>query len=129
MTKNTKKSWRDIYPVHPAADAIPMMSEEELKDLGEDIKKNGLKLPIFLWSEVSGFYRDPEKDKEVSPERRQEYVLAGRNRLDAMELVGDSGSRQVRPRRLPRREAYEGQARERQANQLWLVPRRRRRKR
>ena len=35
------KSWRDVYEVHPAAELFPMMSTEELKALGEDIKKNG----------------------------------------------------------------------------------------
>ena len=34
--------WRDKYKVHPAADVFPMMSDEELAELGEDIKKNGL---------------------------------------------------------------------------------------
>ena len=35
------KSWRDI-PIHPAADLFPLMAPDELKALGEDIKKNGL---------------------------------------------------------------------------------------
>lgn len=50
----TRKSWRGIYPVHPAADVFPMITNEELKDLGKDIKKNGLKQPIVFWQECSG---------------------------------------------------------------------------
>src|SRR5215216_2203690 len=38
-------SWRDVLPVHPAADLFPMMSPEDLRALGEDIKANGLKHP------------------------------------------------------------------------------------
>jgi hypothetical protein len=69
------RSWRDIYPVHPAAAAFPMMSDEELEELGRDIREHGLKQPIVLWSEVLG-----------SSETK--YQLDGRNRLDAMEMVG-----------------------------------------
>jgi hypothetical protein len=53
--------------VHPAADLFPLMSEAELRELGEDIKANGLRASIVLY-----------KGK----------LLDGRNRLDAMELVG-----------------------------------------
>lgn len=71
-------SWRDSYPVHPAADLFPMMSPEELQALGEDIKQNGLMSAIVLWTD----------DGRDSPT----YVLDGRNRLDAMEAVGiDTG--------------------------------------
>jgi hypothetical protein len=31
-------SWRKVLPVHPAAEADPMMTEAELRTLGEDIK-------------------------------------------------------------------------------------------
>jgi ParB/Sulfiredoxin domain len=68
-----KKSWRDIYKVHPAADVFPMLPEDELRKLGEDIKQRGLEEPIVLWSQ--------EKGSDV-------YLLDGRNRMDAMELVG-----------------------------------------
>jgi hypothetical protein len=61
-------SWRDKYKVHPAADVFPMMSDEELAALGEDIKKNGLREPITL--EHTGLLCD------------------GRNRLEAMERIG-----------------------------------------
>ena len=67
-----KKSWRDVLPIHPAADLFPLMSEPELRELGEDIKKNGLRVTLVLW-------RDDHKKLSL---------LDGRNRLDAMELVG-----------------------------------------
>jgi ParB-like nuclease domain len=66
--------WRDHIKVHPAADLFPLMSESELRELGEDIKKNGLRYPVILW-------RENERKKTA-------YLLDGRNRLDAMELVG-----------------------------------------
>jgi hypothetical protein len=40
--------WRQHLKIHPAADLFPLMSESELKELAEDIKKNGLKNPIVL---------------------------------------------------------------------------------
>jgi hypothetical protein len=68
-----KKSWRDIYKVHPAADLFPMLPEDELRKLGNDIKANGLKETITLWRESEG---------------APVLLLDGRNRLAAMELVG-----------------------------------------
>jgi hypothetical protein len=59
-------SWRDKYSVHPAADVFPMMSDEELKMLGEDIRANGLKGRITFW---------------------RDQVIDGRNRLAAMHLA------------------------------------------
>jgi len=70
--KRAQQSWRDVLPVHPAAELFPMMSRDELLALGKDIKKNGLKVPVILWSPNNG---------------RDHYLLDGRNRLDAMELV------------------------------------------
>jgi hypothetical protein len=35
-------SWRDVLKIHPACELFPLMSQAELKELGEDIKKNGL---------------------------------------------------------------------------------------
>jgi hypothetical protein len=60
-------SWRDHLPIHPAAELFPLMSESELRELGEDIKKNGLQERIALYDGK---------------------LLDGRNRMDAMELVG-----------------------------------------
>lgn len=70
MTKN--KSWRDVLPVHPAADLFPMMTSDELAALGENIKAHGLKVPVVLW-------QGPD---------HQKVLLDGRNRLDAMETAG-----------------------------------------
>jgi len=61
------RSWRDVLPVHPAAELFPLMSPDELRELGEDIKNRGLQIPILI---------------------RGDELLDGRNRLDAMELVG-----------------------------------------
>jgi hypothetical protein len=61
--------WRDKYKVHPAADVFPMMSDEELKALGEDIKANGLKHPILVLKDSGA-------------------IIDGRNRLEAMERIG-----------------------------------------
>src|SRR4051812_12476897 len=71
------QSWRDTVRVHPAADLFPMMSEDELRELGEDIKAHGLTTPIVIWGE-----RDDENPRA--------FLLDGRNRLDAMEAVGIS---------------------------------------
>jgi hypothetical protein len=64
-------SWRNSLPVHPAGDLFPMLPEPDLVTLGEDIKGNGLSSPIAIRI---------EKGKPV--------LLDGRNRLDAMEIVG-----------------------------------------
>jgi hypothetical protein len=42
-------SWRDVIEVHPAADLFPMMAPDDLRALGENIKKNGLGVPLVLW--------------------------------------------------------------------------------
>ena len=68
--------WRD--KVHPAADAFPMMLEDELAKLTEDIKANGMRFPITL-------------DKDGG-------LLDGRNRLEALERAGldlPSGQTQI----------------------------------
>jgi hypothetical protein len=67
------KSWRDILPVHPAADLFPLLSDAELLELGNDIRANGLHVPIVAWKE----------EKHFPP-----VLLDGRNRLSAMEKVG-----------------------------------------
>src|SRR5687767_859149 len=65
------RSWRDVVRIHPAADLFPLLSREQLIELGEDIKKNGVQEPVRL-IELDG----------------DELLLDGRNRLDAMEAVG-----------------------------------------
>jgi len=71
-----KKSWRDFYKVHPAADVFPMLPEDELRKLGEDIAANGLKEPIALF-----------RAKDDADAKRT-CILDGRNRLAAIVLVG-----------------------------------------
>jgi len=39
MSKTEPKSWRDVIKVHPAADLFPMMSDEEVDALGNDMLK------------------------------------------------------------------------------------------
>src|SRR5262245_24893289 len=72
-TTTPKKSWRDILAIHPAAELFPLMSPDELKALGEDIKRsNGPRIRVAVISGPDG----------------KPMLLDGRNRLDAMELVG-----------------------------------------
>lgn len=66
--------WRQEYKVYPAADVFPMMSDDELKVLGEDIKKNGLRSPITVLNNPG---------KVALP-----ILIDGRNRLEAMERAG-----------------------------------------
>jgi len=74
MPNKPATSWRDVLPIHPAAELFPLMSPDELKALGEDIhKKNGLLMPVTVW----------KAQKHFPPQ-----LLDGRNRLDAMEAFG-----------------------------------------
>jgi ParB/Sulfiredoxin domain len=71
QTTTAAKSWRDILPIHPAAELFPLMSPDELRALAEDIKANGLVTPVVLWRDDEG----------------KLILLDGRNRLDAIEMV------------------------------------------
>jgi hypothetical protein len=74
------KSWRDILPVHPAADLFPLMKDTDpagLKALGQDIKKNGLTSPLAITA-------------TEGPHGWRYSLVDGRNRLDAMETAGIS---------------------------------------
>ncbi|HKD36733.1 MAG TPA: hypothetical protein VKB78_08025 [Pirellulales bacterium] len=62
-----RKIARDVLSIHPAAELFPMMTADELKALGTDIKKNGLREGVSMFEGA---------------------LLDGRNRLDAMELAG-----------------------------------------
>src|SRR5262245_51972785 len=73
MESTAMKSWRNNLPIHPAAKLFPLMSPDELRALGEDIKANGLTSPIALWQ---------------TDEKTPVMLLDGCNRLDAMEMVG-----------------------------------------
>jgi len=66
----TTKSWRDVLPIHPAAELFPRLSPDELKALGADIKQNGLHQPPAITT--------------------SKKLLDGISRLDAMEAAGVS---------------------------------------
>jgi len=70
--KPTTSDWRTLIKVHPAADDFPLLLPDELKDLAEDIKANGLTSPVTTWRDKDG----------------TEWLLDGRNRLDAMAAAG-----------------------------------------
>jgi hypothetical protein len=72
MVDTIRSSWRDVLPIHPAADLFPLMSADELRALGEDIKVTGLTSAVVLW-------RDNVEAEAV--------LLDGRNRLDAIEAA------------------------------------------
>lgn len=57
-----------LYPLHPATAIFPMLPDDELKDLAEDISRNGLLHPIVLDDHGR--------------------ILDGRNRLRACEIGG-----------------------------------------
>jgi ParB-like chromosome segregation protein Spo0J len=61
--------------VHPDADLFPMLPDDELQALADDIKANGLVNPIIL---MDGEYEG----------RSVEFIVDGRNRLKACELAG-----------------------------------------
>jgi hypothetical protein len=80
MAENSEKpkGWRDVLPVHPAAELFPPMTPEELRELADDIKAHGLREACsvievakspFVWN-----------GKPVA-------LLDGRNRMDAIELA------------------------------------------
>lgn len=71
--------WRDKIEVHEAAERFPMMSDSELDELASDIKENGMRSSIVLWT--------PERAEDVRPRKGPDklYLLDGRNRLEALE--------------------------------------------
>jgi ParB-like chromosome segregation protein Spo0J len=60
------------WPVHPAADLFPLLGDDELRELADDIKAHGLHQPIWLY-----------QDRERGP-----MLLDGRNRVRACILAG-----------------------------------------
>jgi hypothetical protein len=70
-------SWRDVITIHPAANLFPLMSAEALRELADDIKKQkGLTDSVAMWAPGD------------QTEGHEFQLLDGRNRLDAMELLG-----------------------------------------
>jgi hypothetical protein len=74
-------NWRDHLKVHPAADLFPLLSEQELKELAEDIRKNGLQQPITV--SIESIYID-----EATKPTSYDCLIDGRNRLDALASLG-----------------------------------------
>jgi ParB-like nuclease domain len=66
-----KTGWRDILPIHPAAELTPLMTEDDLRGLADDIERNDLLVKVTV-SEQDGVMQ----------------LIDGRNRLDALELLG-----------------------------------------
>ena len=57
-------SWRDHLPIHPAADLFLLMSKDELREMGEDIKaRGGLVQAVHL-------YKGELLDGRTSTDRR-----------------------------------------------------------
>ena len=98
-------SWRDRIAVHQAAELFPMMDEAELRVLGNDIRKNGLKQPITFYAPhirpdalqhgVKAVTLSINKEAvilSINIEKKKALceleLLDGRNRLAAMQLVG-----------------------------------------
>ena len=83
ITRNppARQSWRDVLPIHPAANLFPLMSEydpQALRELAGDINTNHLQVPLILWTEKA---EDADNLTKVQ-------LLDGRNRLDGLELLG-----------------------------------------
>lgn len=49
-----RKPWCETLPIHQAAELTPLMTPEQLRELADDIKKNGMREPIS----ISDFERD-----------------------------------------------------------------------
>lgn len=71
------KPWQETLPIHQAAELTPLMTPEQLRELADDIKKNGLREPISI-SEGDG--HDLKFGKK--------YLMDGRNRMNALALLG-----------------------------------------
>ena len=69
--KSAAVTWRDVLAIHPAANLFPLLSDQELAELGADIKAHGLQQRVVILASAEG-----------------DMLLDGRNRLDAMERIG-----------------------------------------
>ena len=69
------KEWIGEYPVHPVASLFPMVDDDALDALAEDIKKNGQREPIIV-----AYLDEAMIDEPV--------VIDGRNRHAACKLAG-----------------------------------------
>jgi ParB-like nuclease domain len=81
--------WRAHLKTHPAAELFPLMKDKDpagFEELVSDIRKNGLQSPIVVW-------RKREGDAFV------DCLIDGRNRLDALAMLGWLGPKPERGRR------------------------------
>ena len=69
------KEWIGEYPVHPVASLFPMIDDDALNALAEDIEKNGQREPIIV-----AYLDEAMIDEPV--------VIDGRNRHAACKLAG-----------------------------------------
>jgi ParB-like chromosome segregation protein Spo0J len=72
VSEPTPKTWRDTTVVHPLANEFPSMSDVELKELAEDIRKNRQREPV-VFAEIGGV----------------RTLIDGRHRLDACAMIGE----------------------------------------
>jgi len=77
--------WRYRIKVHPAADLFPMSSDIELKELGEDIDKNGLHHPLVFWTPLDLAKLGARPETRARRLSGNLLLLDGRNRLEAMQ--------------------------------------------
>jgi hypothetical protein len=71
--RNSISSWRQILRVHPAAELFPLLGKDDLHALAQDIKAHGLRQAVSI----------------IEDEHGKPVLLDGRNRLDALELLGE----------------------------------------
>lgn len=69
------KEWIGEYPVHPIASLFPMIADDELQALADDIKAHGQREPIVVTYLDEAMFDEP-------------VVIDGRNRFAACELAG-----------------------------------------
>lgn len=85
--------WRDHVKIHPAAELFPAMTEDELRVLGEDIRDNAMVAPLVFWrptepgQDVRALHAAEMADWH-DPNLHGAFLIDGRSRLDACELVG-----------------------------------------
>jgi hypothetical protein len=70
-------NWRAHMHIHPAAKLFPPLPPNELRELADDIWKNGLRVPVVIW-----------EPRPLELNHHGPMLLDGRNRLDALALLG-----------------------------------------
>lgn len=79
------RPWRDVLPIHPAANAWELLPTDKLQQLADSIDKNGLRVPITIW------YPGKTIKRYGFEEFDDCFLLDGRNRLDAIEFLFREG--------------------------------------